>query len=68
MTRERMTAVFRASAQEAISRMQDRIPKDTGYARASLQVSKEQMPKINAYTARSVLDWAKANPPQGGIQ
>lgn len=46
-TQERATAIFRASAQEVVSRCQARIPIDTGFARASIQASLSQMPKVS---------------------
>ncbi|ACL61752.1 HK97 gp10 family phage protein [Methylobacterium nodulans] len=38
-TEERLTAVFRESAQRVISDMQSRVPVDTGFLKSSLQVS-----------------------------
>lgn len=46
-TKERQLAVFRESSQRLISKMQYRIPVDTGYARASIRVSLESMPQID---------------------
>lgn len=38
-TEARMTAVFREAAQRVIGEMQERVPVDTGFLKASLQVS-----------------------------
>lgn len=46
-SKERMMAVFKGSAQEFVSRAQARIPVDTGFARASVRASLEEMPLIN---------------------
>lgn len=46
-TEQRMTAVFRQSTQELVSRAQARIPIDLGYARASIRASLTAMPPIN---------------------
>jgi hypothetical protein len=46
-TEQRMTAVFRQSAQEVILDMQNRTPVDTGFARASVVVSTSAMPSID---------------------
>lgn len=45
-TDQRMTAVFRESTQRTVSRAQERIPVDTGFARASVRASTEEMPQI----------------------
>lgn len=45
-TEQRMTAVFRESTQRVVEQAQARIPIDTGFARASVQVSLEAMPPI----------------------
>lgn len=42
----RMQAVFRESSKRVISLAQSRIPVDTGFARASLQVSLENLPEV----------------------
>lgn len=47
-TEARMLAVYKGSVQEFISRAQSRIPVDTGFARASIRVSFESMPQIDA--------------------
>lgn len=49
-TEARMTAVFRGSAQRTISLAQSYVPVDTGYLRASLQVSLESMPQLEKNT------------------
>lgn len=46
-TEQRMTAVFRESTQRTVSRAQERIPVDTGFARASVRASLQSMPPIN---------------------
>lgn len=46
-TTQRMTAVFRGSTQEVVSKAQSRIPVDTGFARASVRASTESMPPID---------------------
>lgn len=43
---QRIEAVFKDAAQEVIAQMQARVPVDTGFARASLRVSKTEMPQI----------------------
>lgn len=43
----RMLAIWKESTQRAVSIMQSRIPVDTGFARASLRASTEEMPKID---------------------
>lgn len=45
-TEKRMEAVMRASVQELVSRCQDRIPVDTGFARASIQASLDAFPEV----------------------
>jgi hypothetical protein len=45
-TRDRMTAVFRGSTQEAVQRIQARVPVDTGFTRASVRASKQSMPPL----------------------
>ena len=52
-TEARMLAIFRGSTQEVVSRMQARIPIDTGFARASIVASTHSMPLIDkkAYPA-----------------
>ncbi len=52
-TKERMLAVYKGSVQELVSRAQQRIPVDTGFARASIRGSLESMPPIDA-TAHGV--------------
>lgn len=44
----RMEAVYKGSTQELISRAQQRIPVDTGFARASIRASLEKMPEITS--------------------
>ncbi len=44
---ERIEAVFRESAKRVISKMQERVPVDTGFARASLRVSTDAMPTLS---------------------
>jgi len=44
---ERILAVFRESTQQLVSNMQMRIPVDTGFARASIRASLDEMPIIN---------------------
>lgn len=46
-TQARMLAVYKGSVQELVSRAQSRIPVDTGFARASIRGSLEEMPTIN---------------------
>jgi len=46
-TQARMLAVYKGSIQEFVSRAQRRIPVDTGFARASIRGSTEQMPPID---------------------
>lgn len=46
-TEARILAVYKGSVQEFVSRAQDRIPVDTGFARASIRGSLESMPPIN---------------------
>ncbi|MDB5612049.1 MAG: hypothetical protein JWP25_8949 [Bradyrhizobium sp.] len=46
-SKTRMTAIFRESAQRTVSLAQDRIPVDTGFARASVRASIESMPPID---------------------
>ena len=43
----RMTAVFREATQRTVAIAQDRIPVDTGFARASIRASLESMPSID---------------------
>lgn len=43
----RMRAIFRESAQRTVSYAQERIPVDTGFARASVRASLASMPPIN---------------------
>lgn len=50
-TERRVTAVFRESTQRLVSEMQsgqNRIPVDTGFARASIRASLSDMPKIES--------------------
>lgn len=46
-TEQRMTAVFREATQRTVSLAQQRIPVDSGYARASVVASTSAMPPIN---------------------
>lgn len=46
-TNARMVAVFRESTQRVVSKAQERIPVDTGFARASIQASLAAMPQID---------------------
>jgi hypothetical protein len=46
-TKERELAVFRKSTERVVSKMQGRIPRDTGFARASIRASLESMPMID---------------------
>ncbi len=46
-TKERQVAVFRQATQTLVSTAQSLIPVDTGFARASVQASLEEMPLIN---------------------
>jgi hypothetical protein len=46
-TKERELAVFRTATERVVSKMQERIPVDTGFARASIRASKESMPPID---------------------
>lgn len=46
-TTERQLAVFKQSTQTLVSKMQQRIPVDTGYARSSIVASLDAMPEIN---------------------
>lgn len=46
-TEQRMTAVFRQATQETVSKIQSRIPVDTGFARASVRASLSEMPLID---------------------
>jgi hypothetical protein len=46
-TEARMTAVFREATQRTVSLAQERIPVDTGYARASIRASLTAMPTID---------------------
>lgn len=50
-TEQRMTAVFRESVQRTLSNAQQGVPVDTGYLRASLQVSLQSMPRIEKNTS-----------------
>jgi hypothetical protein len=45
-TDERILAVFRESTQRMVSLAQERIPVDTGYARASIRASLTEMPPL----------------------
>jgi hypothetical protein len=45
-TEERMTAVFRESAQRVASISSNGVPVDTGFARASVRASLSEMPQI----------------------
>lgn len=45
-TEQRMLAVFRESTKRVISLAQQTVPVDTGFCRASLQVSLESMPQV----------------------
>ncbi|MGM4891266.1 HK97 gp10 family phage protein [Tardiphaga sp. 839_C3_N1_4] len=47
-TEARMLAVFRESTQRVVSMAANGVPIDTGFARASIRASTEQMPPINA--------------------
>jgi len=49
----RMLAVFRESSKRIISSCQQRIPVDTGYARASIQVSLEGFAPTEGKTSRN---------------
>lgn len=42
----RMAAVAREATQRTVSKAQERIPRDTGFARASVRASLEAMPQI----------------------
>lgn len=46
-TEQRMEAVFKESTQRTVSIAQDIIPRDTGFARASVRASTEEMPPID---------------------
>lgn len=46
-TEQRMEAVFKESMQRTVSLAQERIPVDTGYARASIRASLSAMPQID---------------------
>jgi HK97 gp10 family phage protein len=46
-TDERMLAVFQEATQRTVSLAQERIPVDTGYARASIRASLTEMPQID---------------------
>jgi hypothetical protein len=46
-SQKRMLAIFRESAQRTVSIAQDRIPIDTGFARASVRASLDSMPPID---------------------
>lgn len=45
--KEYVTAVFRLSAQNVVQKCQERVPVDTGFTRATAQVSKTDMPRID---------------------
>jgi len=51
-TEARLLAVYRESSKRVISNCQKRIPVDTGYARASIQVSLEGFAPTEAKTTR----------------
>lgn len=45
-TEDRLLAVAREATQRTVSKAQDRIPRDTGFARASVRASLDSMPPI----------------------
>lgn len=49
-SQRRLEAVFRASVQEVVSRAQQRIPIDTGFAKASVRASLSKMPSVTGET------------------
>lgn len=55
---KRMLAVFQQSAQKTASLAQERIPVDTGFARASVRASLSSMPPIES---------GKSNPGSGSV-
>ncbi len=55
---KRMLAIFQQSAQKTASLAQERIPVDTGFARASIRASLSSMPPI---------DSSKINPSHGSV-
>lgn len=46
-TEKRVELIFKESTQRVVSKMQSRIPVDTGFARSSIRASLQQMPEID---------------------
>lgn len=60
-TEQRMTAVFRESAQRTVAIAQELAPYDTGFLRGSVRVSTQAMPPINPEKGTGSLPFGEGN-------